>query len=73
MLLRGMLIVDMQSINHQVPPFHLKIFNVLLQKQKVTYTSDGLKVSKLTATFDFWLNFPFNDCDRVTVIIESKS
>ncbi len=28
-------------------------------KKKVTYILDGLRVSKLTAIFYFWVNYPF--------------
>lgn len=41
--------------------YQLKVFfTFLLKDKKDTYISDGLKVSKLTANFNFWVIYPFN-------------
>ncbi len=42
------------------PRIQLKIFFTVLLKNKVTYSLDGLRMSKLTAHFHFWVNCPFN-------------
>ncbi len=36
-----------------------QIFFTVLLKKKVTYILDGLRVSKWTANFKFWVNYPF--------------
>ncbi len=43
---------DSHFMNHQGSRFQLEIF--------LTYICDGLRVSKWTAHFHFWANYPFN-------------
>ncbi len=44
-------------MNHQGPRFQLKIFYTVRLKKKSIL--DGLWVSKLTASFQFWVTYPF--------------
>jgi len=56
---------DLHFMNYQGPWFQLKIIiTVLLKKKKsnLLYILDGLRVSKLAANFNFWVNYLFNLC-----------
>ncbi len=52
--------IDLHFMKHKGPPFQGQIFFTVLLKKKVTYILNGLRVSKLTAFFCFWVNYTFN-------------
>ncbi len=50
---------DLHFMNHKRPQFQPKIIFTVLLKKKVSYILDGLRMSKLTAHFNFWVNYHF--------------
>ncbi len=63
---------DLHFMNHYGPRFQLKIFfNVLLKKKVIL---NGLRVSKLSGIFHFWVNYSFNHmfCTIQIVCIYTK-
>ncbi len=50
----------------------LKIFFTVQLKEKVTYIFDDLRVSKLTAHFHFWVNYPFKASENDLFAIKTR-
>ncbi len=51
--------IEMHDMKHQGPQFQLKtLFSVELKKKSHLYLG-GMRVSKLTANFHFWVKYPF--------------
>ncbi len=57
--LEMMVAADLHFMNHQGPQFQLNVSFTVLLKKKVTCILDDLIVSKLTANFHVWMNYPF--------------
>ncbi len=51
--------VDLHDMNHQGPQFRQKIFFSIELKKKSHLHLDGMRVSKLTDNFHFWVKCPF--------------
>ncbi len=50
---------NLHYMNHKGPQFQKHILSSSNKEKKVTYILDGLRVSKLTSDFHFWVNCPF--------------
>ncbi len=67
--------IDLHYINHQGPRFQLKI-SLLFYSRKMWHILDGLRVSKLTANLNFWVNYHFKIltlCFKTSVYSEKNN